>query len=113
MYKLIYHRNMTCEKWNIFSKSKQILMIANEINRANNLLINNNFNEVNKCYERAFELIDLSVADPKWNKHLKEILRMREILSQLYISKKKAKDLNYKLMKTLISLTPESYNLLN
>ena len=110
MYKLIYHKNMTCKKWNQFSKGKQILLIANDINRVKNLLKTDHFDKINQCYERAFELIDLSVNDPKWSKYLKEILRMREVLSHLYILTDKDGVLNDNLLKALISLTQESYN---
>ncbi|MFA6924289.1 MAG: hypothetical protein WC223_08555 [Bacteroidales bacterium] len=58
---LIYHKNLTVEKWSVYSKAQQILMIANELNRAKNMPEKNKINETNLCYERAFELIDLTV----------------------------------------------------
>ncbi len=49
---------MTLERWSCFAKGQQILMIANEINRAKNILSKNNSDDVNSSYERALDLID-------------------------------------------------------
>ena len=52
------HKSMTLERWSCFAKGQQILMIANEINRAKNILSKNNSDDVNSSYERALDLID-------------------------------------------------------
>ena len=38
-----------------------------------------------QCYERAFELLDLCAMDQKWRARLKELLRFREMLGELYL----------------------------
>lgn len=83
MYKLKFHKNLDEKKWNKFSKSQQIFMIANELNRAKNWLLRNNLKEVSNCYERAIELLDLTISVSK--KILqKELLRFREIFTLQY-----------------------------
>ncbi len=114
MYRLLYHKNLSAEKWGKYSKGQQILMIANELNRAKNRIIEGSAEEVNYCYERAMELTDLTSADDKWKKThgLKELRRFRETLGWLYVAEKKDAKLNALIYRTLIEMTAESWNLL-
>jgi len=113
MYPLIHHKNLSVEKWSAYTKGQQILMIANELNRAKNLLQKNMMPEVRNCYERAMELTDMISADPKWTGRCRELRRFREVLGQLYLEKNGNPDLNHKLYKTLIEMNPEAYNMLH
>ena len=89
-----------------------MLMIANELNRAANWIEKSQNLESNMCYERAFELIDLTVEDNKWRGRLKELLRLREILAELYLQESKDGKLNRLAYDAIISMNPESYNVL-
>ena len=109
---LKHHKTLTKEKWSRFPFYKQIIMIANEINRAKNWIIKGDIDEVKNCYEKALELIDLTVAVLVNKKVLREILRFREVLAQEYINDKKNIELNRKLFFVLLSLSKDSYNLL-
>ncbi len=113
MYPLKFHKSLTVEKWATYTKGQQVLMIANEINRAKNWILKKQDTETNNAYERAFELIDLTVEQPKWGNGIIELLRLREILGSLYISTEKDLHLNNLCYKSLIALSVESYNLLN
>ncbi len=110
MYKLKFHKNLDIEKWNKFSKSQQILMIANELNRAKNRFLKNDLEEVINCYERAFELLDLTINLTTRKNLLKELLRFREMLALQYLNSKNPEDikknivLNQKLFNILILL---------
>lgn len=88
-------------------------MIANEINRAKNLLKNGDQQEAMNSYDRAFELLDLTISLVKKYNLLRELLRFREMLSLQYISDKKDIKINQKLIDTLISLNSHAYRLLN
>ncbi len=81
----VWHKSMDCEKWNRYPLERQILMIGSEFARAKNLRRDNVTGEVVQCYERAFELIDLCTMDPKWQSRLRELLRFREMLGELYL----------------------------
>ena len=81
----VWHKSMDSEKWGRFPLERQILMIGSEFARAKNLLRDGVVGEVMQCYERAFELVDLCVMDPKWRPRLKELLRFREMLGELYL----------------------------
>ncbi len=63
-------------------------MIANELNRAKNWIEKKDLEEVKNCYERALELLDLTIATTKSKNRLKEYLRLREMTGRLYIEKK-------------------------
>jgi hypothetical protein len=61
MYPLKQHTGLTPEKWASYSKTQQVLMISNELNRALNCLEGNFITDDEKCYERAMELTDLTM----------------------------------------------------
>lgn len=63
-------------------------MIANELNRAKNWIEKNDLEEVKNCYERALELLDLTVEITRNKNRLKEYLRLREMMGKLYLEKK-------------------------
>ena len=111
MYKLKLHKNLNRERWKTFDKSQQILMIANELNRAKNWIIKGDLEEVTNCYERAFELLDLTISLTARKNLLRELLRFREILAIQYISKEKDVEMNRRLFDVLLSLNKDSYNL--
>jgi hypothetical protein len=113
MYQLYFHKSLTSEKWAKYTKGQQILMIANELNRAKNLYDRNMIPEVKNCYERAFELTDLTSEDLKWRGRLKELRRFREILASIYAEKNGNAELNLKLYDALIKMVPEAYNMLH
>lgn len=85
-------------------------MISNELNRAINCLVDNHYSDAEKCYERAIELTDLTIEDQRWNNGLKELLRFREGLSYLFLSKDIALTRMY--LSTLLLFNAEAYNML-
>lgn len=75
----LHHKNLTVEKWSKFTLVEQMANIGSEVGRAMK------WRRKNKDYyylalERALELIDLTLADPKNKGRLKEVARMREVL---------------------------------
>lgn len=101
-----YHPNLSQEKWNGFSQETQILNIASELFRAKNLLQRADEQEMTAALNRAFELLDLTLNDKKWRTLAKkELWRLREILGQFYISKKKNLKAIINIIKTLLYFT--------
>lgn len=107
-----YHKTLTENKWVEFPFYKQILMIANELNRANNWIKKGDFTEVKFCYDRAFELLYLTIAVLKERNKLKEILRFKEVLAMLYNKESLTIEENAALLKVLLSLDKDSFRLL-
>lgn len=85
--KLLHHK-ITQEKWNAFSKDKQLLNIAAELCRIyqGELYKNVTKDNIKNSYERALELIDLTVQDPKWH-GFHELYELRDSLATLYLGK--------------------------
>lgn len=111
--KLRHHQNLSVEKWGGYPFFKQILMIANELNRAINWLKKEDFKEVKLCYERAFELIYLTVACLREKNKLRELLRVKEMLSLFYTQDMPGLELNLKLLNALLVLDRNSFCCLN
>ena len=109
MYKLKLHKNLDGRKWETFDNGKQLLMIANELNRAKNWIITEDLEEITNCYERAFELLDLTISITRNKNKLKELLRFREMLAIQYVSKEKHIRKTEQLFNVLISLDKHSY----
>lgn len=84
MYQLQHHKTLTPARWSQHSVDRQIIMIANELNRlVNGIKDNQNFPELKNCMERTIELIDLTVSCQHGSLQ-KEILRFRDLFVSLY-----------------------------
>ena len=79
------HKTLTQEQWNKISKKDQILNIAAELSRASEWLKEKDFETVKDCYERAFQLVDLTLNGDKWQDRRRELARFREVLGYLYL----------------------------
>lgn len=111
MYPLVLHPNLSPEKWSAYSSTQQVLMIANELNRALNALGINRPEDAEKACERAMELTDLTIEDPRWrNNSLKELLRFREVLSELWLYKDM--EMSRMCLTALLSFDAEAWNML-
>lgn len=79
------HKNLANGRWTNFSILEQMANIGAEVGRAIN------WREKNKEYsqlafDRALELIDLTIEDKKNRSRLKEICRVREVLIDYFIN---------------------------
>jgi hypothetical protein len=80
----IWHKTLR-ERFIGFPKHQQILMAANELNRAQNLM--DDPKEYHYALERALELIDFISGDLRWQGSLRELRRAREFTAMLYAAK--------------------------
>jgi hypothetical protein len=79
---MIWHSSLE-KRWQTFSEHRQILMICNELNRAENL--RKDPKEYTNGLERALELMDFSIDDIRIRPRLKEFLRARHLIAAMYI----------------------------
>lgn len=107
--KLKYHSSLTEEKWGKFPFYRQLLMIGNELNRAKNWIAKKDFNEVKLCYERAYELLYLTIAVAQDMRKRRELLRFKEMFGGLYIKDKPTLRENFIFFKVLLSLDRDSF----
>lgn len=112
---ILFHPDLTSQKWAEKPFSWQILSIASELGRAESNLQKSLLSPFKTCLERGFELIDLTVgAHTRELSFLREILRLREILGTFYVDQNPQARLKefHALTKALLTLEPEAYNLL-
>lgn len=76
----IEHKQLASGRWYKISFIEQMANIGSEVERAINWKIKNNSGYSQKAFERALELLDLTMEDQKNRKRLREIARAREAL---------------------------------
>lgn len=81
------HPGLTKEKWESLQLEEQMGNIGAEVARLLNRIRQNDSESARLSLERALELIDLTVSDPKWRGRSKELLRLREVLCGRVYSK--------------------------
>ncbi|OGI31904.1 MAG: hypothetical protein A2271_04240 [Candidatus Moranbacteria bacterium RIFOXYA12_FULL_35_19] len=79
-----YHTNLTDEHWQEFSFFEQMANVGSEVERTIKWKNKENLEYSRMAFERALELLDLTISDPKNRKGLKEILRVREALADYF-----------------------------
>jgi hypothetical protein len=112
---VVFHKDLTPQKWASKPFSWQILSIASELGRAESSLQKGLLAPFKNCLERGLELIDLTVeAHAADTSFLKEFLRFREVLATFYAdpTPQNRFDEFRVLTKVLLTLEPEAYNLL-
>ena len=102
-----WHRTLQ-DRFATFPREQQLLMVANELNRANHQL--NHPHEYRRALERSMELLDLLCRDHRWKKALWELRRAREVMAG-YFCQSEPTDVSV-LQKTLIALHEKSWKML-
>ncbi len=76
------HTDLANGKWFTMSLAEQMGNTGSEIHR---LVLSQNRDQprFDAALDRALELIDLILADPRWKKGYKEIARVREVLCDI------------------------------
>lgn len=78
-----YHKELSNERWQKFNLFEQMANIGSEVFRA--ISWRKKDQKMSRlAFERALELFDLTVSDPKNIKRLKEICRAREVLADYF-----------------------------
>jgi len=81
---LIYHKNLSKKRWFNMKLVEQMANIGSEVERTI-IWKNKGDKQYQKlALERALELIDLTLKDPKNRMRLRELCRMREVLVDWY-----------------------------
>lgn len=74
---------MKFSRWKKLSLIEQMANIGSEVYRT--IKWKNNKDFANKAFERALELFDLTMMDPKNRKRLKEVARARELFADYIV----------------------------
>lgn len=101
------HASLSPERWAAFSRDQQLLMIANELNRASRLFGPADGQRLRNAYERVLRLADLTVEVQRSRNLRRELLRWRESMGALYLDP--GPELHARLFRALLQLTPATY----
>ena len=74
------HKSLAAGRWEKLSFMEQMANIGSEVERALNWKSKHNADYSQKAFERALELIDLTLENTKSLARLKEIARLREAM---------------------------------
>lgn len=76
------HQDLANGRWFTLTLSEQMGNIGSEIHR---LVLSQKHDQsrFDSAFDRALELIDLTLSDPRWLKGYKEIARVREVLCDI------------------------------
>lgn len=79
------HKGLADGRWQTFSILEQMGNIGSEVGRAINRLAHGETEQRDKALERALELFDFTLSDPRWHgPRLREIARAREIVCDFF-----------------------------
>ncbi len=82
---MILHKELAMGRWFELSLIEQLANIGMDVERTMRWKQKNNIEQSNMAFERALDLLNLSILDPKNKKKLKELTRTREILIDYFI----------------------------
>jgi hypothetical protein len=71
------HRELAAGRWGNLSLAEQLANVGSEVGRMRSA---RDERLKSGAFERALELLDLTLADPRWLGRLREIARARELL---------------------------------
>ena len=100
------HASLTLERWSAFSRDQQVLMIANEMNRAGRLFGPADRARLANAYERVLRLADLTAEAQPSRSLRRELLRWRELAGGVYLEPDPVA--HRELFRALLLLTPAS-----
>ena len=100
------HASLTLERWSRYSRDQQVLMIANEMNRAGRLFGPHDRGRLSNAYERVLRLADLTVEAQPSRSLRRELLRWRELAGAVYLEPDEER--HRALFRALLLLTPAS-----
>ena len=78
------HQELAAGRWFRLSLVEQLANVGSEIERTTRWREKGNAEYGRRAFERALELLDLSIADEKNRSRLKELTRLRETLADYF-----------------------------
>lgn len=85
MEKKIIHKDLASGRWFTLSFVEQFANVGSDVERTVQWKKRGNTEYSQQALERALELLDLTIADPKNKRRLKEIVRVRDMFADHYM----------------------------
>jgi hypothetical protein len=79
------HTELASGRWQAFSLVEQLANVGSEIERAINWSKKDRPDYSMNAFYRGLELLDLTIADPRHRRRLKELTRLREVLLDYFL----------------------------
>lgn len=79
------HKELAAGRWNNLTFVEQMANVGSEVERSINWLKKKNSEYFQLSFDRALELLDLTMADKKNLLRLKELARVREALADYFL----------------------------
>jgi hypothetical protein len=103
------HSGLSPERWAGFPRAQQILMIANEMNRASKLFGPADQERLRGSYERVLALANLTVQVTDSRSLRRELLRWRDLVAEQYVAPEPDRDAHASIFRALLQLHPEAW----
>jgi len=81
----IQHRDLAAGRWRSLSFVEQLANVGSEVERTMNWRQKQNADYSLLALDRALELLDLTIADPRHSRRLRELTRLRETLVDYFL----------------------------
>jgi len=82
---MIIHKELAEGRWFKFSLCEQLANVGTDIDRTIRWKAKGDMEQSKRAFERALELLTLTIMDPKHRKRLKELTRARELLIDHFV----------------------------
>jgi hypothetical protein len=79
------HGELAAGRWQSLSLVEQLANVGSEVERALNWHQKNNADYSQLALDRALELLDLTITDPRQSRRLRELTRLREALLDYFL----------------------------
>lgn len=93
------HENLAQGRWFELTLAEQLGNVGSEVGRAVNWGKKGDSQSQSKALDRAFDLLDLTISDPRWHTGRKELCRAREVLVDTFLGKREYGDTPEKMEK--------------
>lgn len=103
------HAGLSPDRWRRYPRGRQILMIANEMNRASKLFGPGDDERLRGSYERVLALADLTVQVSESRSLRRELLRWRDLVAEQYVAPQADPRAHAAAFRALLQLHPEAW----
>jgi hypothetical protein len=81
----VFHTGLTDAQWQLLSLAEQLANVGSEVERATHWRRKGRPDYCTNALFRGLELLDLTIADPRHRRRLRELTRLREVLLDYFL----------------------------